>query len=1800
MAEETPKLPLGLSVGLPSGNKKKAKKPKAKKPVARPIGRPAPLAALHERYGLVYEPGEEADPLVKDELDALNELYRQRAGRELADEQDTRVALEQAGFLKPTVSQKRAAGLRRGAGDVFASALDALDAAGEFKPFSAAADVLKSKPAQEPFSSAAGALGGAGAEEAVKSGFEAADKALGKAVGPAATAVTTLLAPYTLLATTEPGRMVAGEIARPIGEMLGEAGTTPAVRAIGRLGRAAAPTVGRALGATAEGIANIPSPIPNLGGLRLQATGTGRLYTPKYEQPTLETLEDQFNDMATNPEKYVPVSVATADATPPPQSTPVLDAAIAETIAGRLTPEVQSVLEQNQAAPFSANQDLFFKGRAEDNGFDVSRWDSLTPAEKIQQAYTKNNYVAQTFRSVVRGIGETGSVVAGVRAITSALASAPADDAAELRMIIDAMLAPYAYAKDVAERDGLSAGLLVAFRDQPIDFVLAANIAVRTGGRVGGIAARAGLAGQRAQRGAAIGRLVTAERPTRGIETVREVPIEAPEPRFMGFVEAAPTLERRAQAVEAGRVSEGGVPFERVREEAAPPVLVGYTTPNLTSVAGLKLKSWVASRSRRYADRLESRAAARYTRRRANVADGVGVEIEQALTDALGRAPTAAERERAAFELTWAREKLNAEFVDGELVLKDGAPVTPGVIAAYFRGRVKQIQQKRGYDPESRTTQAEIDRLTSQAIEWERIDRTRLDPETIQRLREVARPLGKRNDELIAAALGVPLNEAKRANYLRLLVIDPEFERTARELKAERNVGVISPAELIRVQKQIRKLARQVSLARKEGFGKKSRPKSRVRFSQLVDDLIVNLRNGETLARRFGDIELADEYARMRESLVLARAGAPERAAVLAKELEDLEAGRARVVPEAAEAVVGELGRLRRETREAQQAAGAAAERAAARLEEAGVLRTDSRIVALARQRVEDARRAYETDQASTMLSPEQKQASRRAVVDAEDRLARLESAEGARIEERELRTRAAGLEQQQGASLREAQRIVLNEQPVLDTEQVRAALDASERVAGVRVRQKRDFGYYTLERARGEVLDEFIARVEANDQNALLHLVQRGSIETIDAPRIVESRRALNFGPAGRIRGGRLKPSKGDLFALGGEATNRMWKNLMFDTAELVAADGWRQKMREMIELTGVKVTLNSEAQRAANARAQKRIESGEDPDRVMEEEVQRQLEADSIEFSLGDFKIINVLNPRAKTPSETVFKGMVEENISPESVAGQMWRELTDRTIDPDAPGDYILIPRAVYEGVQKSLKDEAFRFRAPERGVGEVLSGFGLDRATRAWRTLTLNILPKTAFANFIGSTILAVQAGAGPRSFYYAWRALRGSTDEQGRVLPIPQELLQRYYANLTIEVGRDARLASYPYGVQWAAAWAAKWMNTMRKFNGMSEDFGRLAVWYSKAYPEAMRAASREAGEGAGARIMVSAKALNERAREMLEDMAEDAPEWRAKNAAFIQQSYDFLGDLHRGGKWPSVFRIAVPFWQWYVHILKLTFFTMPLKYPGRALMLQQLGEIGDEYQRTHGVMIPWGEDLVPLFTESRDLSGMPQWVTTAVGTSNWYPQGTVAGLGGREGYPSINSFVRGSVNPAFTNAALILLSAAFVTGGSGAVEYSDYSGLKAAKNEYGNDITSIDMDFLNYTANRLGQIVPLAPTIMSMAGRAPTSTLWNIKQKDVRGPQLERKRQDVLSVVEDPWSTNSLSFLAKALFGLTFTEVPGIGPIESRRLQMLADAEARKMRIEQRNIARNLLEVLDVGPTTGAGVEPRPTPFGTE
>ena len=61
--------------------------------VPRVGGRPAPKAALFERYGLVFDPAKENDPIARAEQDALLKLYRDRTGREADQEPDLLVIL---------------------------------------------------------------------------------------------------------------------------------------------------------------------------------------------------------------------------------------------------------------------------------------------------------------------------------------------------------------------------------------------------------------------------------------------------------------------------------------------------------------------------------------------------------------------------------------------------------------------------------------------------------------------------------------------------------------------------------------------------------------------------------------------------------------------------------------------------------------------------------------------------------------------------------------------------------------------------------------------------------------------------------------------------------------------------------------------------------------------------------------------------------------------------------------------------------------------------------------------------------------------------------------------------------------------------------------------------------------------------------------------------------------------------------------------------------------------------------------------------------------------------------------------------------------------------------------------------------------------------------------------------------------------------------------------------------------------------------------------------------------------------
>jgi hypothetical protein len=111
------------NTGLTSGPPKPAKKkPVAKKPV---VGKKKPKPTLRPEYNLVFDPTGQQSELLQGELDAIRDLYLSSAGRNIEEEPDKRVALEQAGLLKPTVSKKKASELKRGGSDEFASAMDA-------------------------------------------------------------------------------------------------------------------------------------------------------------------------------------------------------------------------------------------------------------------------------------------------------------------------------------------------------------------------------------------------------------------------------------------------------------------------------------------------------------------------------------------------------------------------------------------------------------------------------------------------------------------------------------------------------------------------------------------------------------------------------------------------------------------------------------------------------------------------------------------------------------------------------------------------------------------------------------------------------------------------------------------------------------------------------------------------------------------------------------------------------------------------------------------------------------------------------------------------------------------------------------------------------------------------------------------------------------------------------------------------------------------------------------------------------------------------------------------------------------------------------------------------------------------------------------------------------------------------------------------------------------------------------------------------------------------------------------------
>ena len=699
----------------------------------------------------------------------------------------------------------------------------------------------------------------------------------------------------------------------------------------------------------------------------------------------------------------------------------------------------------------------------------------------------------------------------------------------------------------------------------------------------------------------------------------------------------------------------------------------------------------------------------------------------------------------------------------------------------------------------------------------------------------------------------------------------------------------------------------------------------------------------------------------------------------------------------------------------------------------------------------------------------------------------------------------------------REAIRIMERGRPVLSSPQVNAAIDAAGNRIAVTLELKKRV-VFPIDRARGESKAEFIARGE------MLMYVPTGQKVSGRAARQAATTKNIDALEGAGLPKGRLMPNTGAVFAAGNEDLGALFRRSVGAAGAIVGSDNWVQQMRGFLDTSFYHRRIGTD-------------------------------EFNDITQTANDWVVFSA-DRRLKISNE-IQQGTADlESLPNASLADLFSRVLGDEK-DINAirdGGDYYIIPRYLYDEMTAKLADISYR---PTGGLAVA------DKITRVWRTFTLNIIPRTGTANLGGSAILAALAGCGPRAFYAAYRELRYDLGTA------PKYLQQGYGAQFTNEASFAAIRSRLPAasvkvpglkgGLSLDSPFAALawWMNTMRRFNGISEDFGRLAVYYSKAIPAAERASNTS--------FWTSGRILSNEAQKYLEMLADEVPNnprIAEQAAAFTDLAFEWLGDLHAGGKANTILRIGIPFHQWYRHIIRLTFVTMPLKYPGRALFLQRLGEIGNEYLIAHGVYPGWMMDVLPIMMEEKMVNNVPQQYILAWHTGSLNPFSTTAQIAsGTE--TQIPSWLSGMVNPMLKGMFEIAFSA--VQGGGGTAQQVGGSGLlRDVKNQDGNPIGAYTGDGLQYYLNTVQQMVPLSSLAVTTAGQtAEGNLLWNQSDKFLRGaegpmplkfrPQNavgEVPGRDVLQLVTDFSTNNALAMTARVLFGGSPTWVIGHGPVE--------------------------------------------------
>lgn len=281
----------------------------------------------------------------------------------------------------------------------------------------------------------------------------------------------------------------------------------------------------------------------------------------------------------------------------------------------------------------------------------------------------------------------------------------------------------------------------------------------------------------------------------------------------------------------------------------------------------------------------------------------------------------------------------------------------------------------------------------------------------------------------------------------------------------------------------------------------------------------------------------------------------------------------------------------------------------------------------------------------------------------------------------------------------------------------------------------------------------------------------------------------------------------------------------------------------------------------------------------------------------------------------------------------------------------GETILISEVMRQHVIDLIK----------RGKPEELHWF--LKATNTYRRWMLFTLPRTWVANAVGNPILASLQGKALFHWGESIYLLRKHPEL------IPNNLRLR---GIAANIG-GKRGARGLFGPQ--AFW--------RHHNTFQEDNGNLMVYLMHA----KKAYKKENG----LRWFNRVGWMNEHWLSFLDDLANgrnpDAAEYSAKSA-------EMFGEMNKSYKLDPQLSGLFMFHRWVGHMIFLTMWTMPVRYTGRTLFLQQTAILADQYRKEHGLFPDWAQEMIPLWDEVDTVLGKAQHVTWALSGSNILPQAT--------------------------------------------------------------------------------------------------------------------------------------------------------------------------------------------------------------